>query len=224
MLMDYQAKYAAFRAAKIIELFGPPPILGTESLGVYEKILAGLGEDFAPRSTAEMMLVRDFADVSWEIFRYRRYKVLLLERRVRQLRETQAQREKARARIGEGSRQRKAEDVDQPRTKLERMEDLEDVAANSIRDVDEILAKGAEELEYARAFESAMKQIQMIEMMENFKAAERESILRQLALFKDGWGGHLRHVWCRLEREYQEANQQPNQHEIPTLPFSEAAE
>jgi hypothetical protein len=131
MLMDYEAKHAAFRAAKMIELFGPPPILGTESLGVYEKILAGLGEDFAPRSTAEMMFVRDFADVSWEMFRYRHYKVLVLERRLRQLREAQAQRQKARAQKEQGSQGRKAQDVNQPQTKLERIDELEEVVGNS---------------------------------------------------------------------------------------------
>jgi hypothetical protein len=171
-----------------------------------------------------MMLVRDYADVSWEMFRYRRYKVLVLERRVRRLREAQARREKATAQIRQGNEQRKVEDVDQPQTKLERIDELEDVAVNSICDVDEILDKGAQELEYARAFESAMKEIQMIEMMENFKTAQRESILRQLAVFKDGWGGHLHQVWCRLEREYQEANPQLKGPKQPDFPFSEAAE
>src|SRR5437879_4496630 len=97
MKMDYEAEYAALRAAKMIELFGPPAILRIESREIYDKILAGLGEDFGPNSTAEMMLVREFADVSWEMFRYRRFKMLLLERKVRMLREMQAQQGKRRA-------------------------------------------------------------------------------------------------------------------------------
>jgi hypothetical protein len=94
----------------------------------------------------------------------------------------------------------------------------------ALRDVNEILAKGEKELEYASAFESALKQIQMIEMMEHLKAAERESILRQLALFKDGWDGHLRRVWFRLEKEYQEAHPELKGPDQPDLPFLEAAE
>lgn len=204
MKMDYESRYAAFRAAKMIELFGQPPLLNSESLEVYKKFLAGLGEDFGPKSTVEMMWVRDFADVSWEMFRLRRFKVQVLERKVQELRVMLATREKERAKGVRASSLAHAPENDEPQTKLERVAELDQIANDGADDVDEILANGAEEVEYVMAFEWTLKRIQIIEMMENFKMAARESILRQLEDFKNGWGGHVQRVWGRLEKEYQQ--------------------
>jgi hypothetical protein len=200
--MDYEAQHAMFRAEKMLALFGPAPLLQIEPTDVYKKMLAGLGEDFAPRSTAEMMFVRDFADISVEIFRYRLFKVGLLESR--SFKERNAQLGKATARA-EVTRPSCIEpESNEPLTKAERAIELAVVGIDGLGDVDEILAAREAQAKYMQALQLFLNKIETIEVLESRKVAQRDRILRQLEKFKEGWGGHLHRVFGRLEREYSE--------------------
>ena len=65
--------------SKLRKLLGPAPVLSSESLKAYNAILSGLMEAMKPNNFVLEMLVADLADWTWEIKRYKRYKVLLAE-------------------------------------------------------------------------------------------------------------------------------------------------
>jgi hypothetical protein len=56
---------------RIQAMFGKPPVLSTENLGVYEFILLDIAKEIRPRTTFEWFWVKDLADIIWEIRRYR---------------------------------------------------------------------------------------------------------------------------------------------------------
>jgi hypothetical protein len=64
---------------KLRKLLGPAPVLSSESRKAYDAILSGLMEAVKPNDFVLEMLVTDLADWTWEIKRYKRYKVLLAE-------------------------------------------------------------------------------------------------------------------------------------------------
>src|SRR5580704_7477577 len=229
--MGQESQYSAFQAAKMVALCGAPAILSSESLECYKKLLAGLAEDFRPKTYLERVLIRNFVDESWNIFRVQRFKASVLERRVDEIRKLQSERDKAQAQK-EASAQGRVEEIVKGQTERERADEMEDIIFNSIADVDNILATRPEDLEYARAFELSIKTYQELDLMETRAIRRRDAILRQLEHCKEGWGGHLHKVWMRDQVEYQEATraadeklkQQRNQEAAPNASFPEAAE
>jgi hypothetical protein len=220
--MDYEAQHAMFRAEKMLALFGPAPLLQIEPTDVYKKMLAGLGEDFAPRSTAEMMLVRDLADISVEIFRYRLFKVGLLESRIFKERNARLGKATARAEVTRPSCFEP--ESNEPLTKAERAIELAVIAIDGVGEVDEILAARETQAKYMEPLQLFLNKIETIEVLESRKVAQRDRILRQLEKFKEGWGGHLHRVFGRLEREYSEEYYKKNPQARPQsveVPLSE---
>jgi len=65
--------------SKVKKLFGPSPVLSSESLKGYNAIWEGLMEAIQPEDFVLAVLVTDLADATWEMKRYRRHKVLLAE-------------------------------------------------------------------------------------------------------------------------------------------------
>ena len=64
----------------VVALLGPPPLLSTEDPQVYHDLLSRVVRAAAPRHMIDWILVRDFVDLTWEIQRIRRYKVMVIER------------------------------------------------------------------------------------------------------------------------------------------------
>jgi hypothetical protein len=62
--------------AKIKQLFGPPPVLSTESEKEYDEILAAFVDDYRPQDMLELSLIRHLTNFTWEAMRYTRYKTL----------------------------------------------------------------------------------------------------------------------------------------------------
>jgi len=58
--------------AEIAHIFGQPPVLSTENRQAYDELMTQLALEWKPRNITEWMFVRDFTDISWEIFRHRR--------------------------------------------------------------------------------------------------------------------------------------------------------
>jgi hypothetical protein len=81
--------------AEINNLCGPPPVLSSENLEAYQRLLFGLFETIQPRDTLEQLLVRGLADSFWEILRYTRHKTLSIERKHRQTLEGRAHQQHA---------------------------------------------------------------------------------------------------------------------------------
>jgi hypothetical protein len=56
------------------DLFGKPPLLASEDANLYDAILSRAVVAARPRDPFEWMLLKDYVDLSWEIFRLRRAK------------------------------------------------------------------------------------------------------------------------------------------------------
>ena len=54
------------------DLFGPPPIFEGEDAGAYNEIVDRVFNAVGPTDFVEEIWVRDLADVTWEMFRWRR--------------------------------------------------------------------------------------------------------------------------------------------------------
>jgi len=60
-------------------LFDDPPLIGGEKREDYEKLLSLIAAAINPRDEVVWVLARDFADLSWEIRRERKYKVQIIK-------------------------------------------------------------------------------------------------------------------------------------------------
>jgi hypothetical protein len=61
-------------APAMLDLFGKPPLLASEDANLYDAILSRVVAAARPRDPFEWMLLKDYADLAWEIFRLRRAK------------------------------------------------------------------------------------------------------------------------------------------------------
>src|ERR1700756_3156280 len=77
-----QADTAA-KLARLERLCGRFPVLSSENRQDYEELLISLLEHHTPRNFLGERLIKYLADEEWEIGRYKRHKVLLMERRFR---------------------------------------------------------------------------------------------------------------------------------------------
>ena len=83
MTYESQTSRTSADVAEFLQLFGPPPVLSSESIEAYELIMARLLECYAPQDFMEQLLVKEIADSTWEVTRNMRHKTLVMERRVR---------------------------------------------------------------------------------------------------------------------------------------------
>ena len=81
--------------ARLERLCGRFPVLSSENRQDYEELLICLLGHHTPRNFLGERLIKYLADEEWEIGRFKRHKVLLMERRFRARLAFQAYREKA---------------------------------------------------------------------------------------------------------------------------------
>ena len=62
-------------------MFGPPPLLPGEDAAVYDAFCAGICAAVNPIDMVEEILVNDVASLEWEVLRWRRWKLSLIEAR-----------------------------------------------------------------------------------------------------------------------------------------------
>jgi hypothetical protein len=61
--------------AEIRALWGEPPLLATENLDQYYALVIELVREVGPTDCIEWLWVKDIADLTWDVLRYRRMKV-----------------------------------------------------------------------------------------------------------------------------------------------------
>ena len=61
-----------------LQLFSKPPLLVSESKDDFADFAAALTEEIAPRGIVERIFLRDFAAIEWDILRYRRCKIAIV--------------------------------------------------------------------------------------------------------------------------------------------------
>ena len=62
-----------------MSLFGRAPILKGEDSEAYDALFARISMDVKPTDIIEEIWIRDVADLTWEILRWRKLKIILLE-------------------------------------------------------------------------------------------------------------------------------------------------
>jgi hypothetical protein len=70
---------SATRPVERWAVFGCPPILGSEKLTDYNELFAIVFETMKPADILEEILVTDYVDLTWEVFRWRRLKAFLID-------------------------------------------------------------------------------------------------------------------------------------------------
>jgi hypothetical protein len=72
------AEICTHMPAAIRDLLGKPPLLANEDPNQYDAVLAALAREVKPNGVTECLLVKDIADLTWEILRYRRIKAAIV--------------------------------------------------------------------------------------------------------------------------------------------------
>lgn len=80
-LNDAKALVETHVPAEICDLWGKPPLLATESPKQYYALLVELVREVKPSDIIEWLWVKDVADLTWDILRYRRLKAAYLKDR-----------------------------------------------------------------------------------------------------------------------------------------------
>ena len=64
--------YYSLVPPEISAILGKPPVLAVESLDAYKALFVAIARERRPRASLEWLLVRDIADMDWQIQRLRR--------------------------------------------------------------------------------------------------------------------------------------------------------
>jgi hypothetical protein len=175
--------------AQLEELFGKPPVLpGSESMSAYQKMMRLFAEDFQPQSFFEIKLMKELTDGTWEAARWSRHRVLLLDRKDRDRRETEAKHRKEWAAKKAAMAKRVAAE------KADRAKEPEEVLDHLVEDCDAILLEPATELDHNRALETILLPQEKLMKMEAADLAKCDRALRQLEWYREGLDHRLRAV------------------------------
>ena len=82
-LHNNKASIETLVPAEIRDMLGNPPLLATEDPNHYEALLTELAREVRPSDFIEWLWVKDIADLTWDIFRYRRIKASYVDGRFR---------------------------------------------------------------------------------------------------------------------------------------------
>jgi hypothetical protein len=165
----------AAKLARLERLCGRFPVLSrSEDRQDYEQLLLTLLEYYQPRNSLGERLIKYLADEEWEISRFKRHKILLMERRFRARLIFQAYREKA-AKEDKAALAKKL--AEQPPSHFTLPEEaLEGV----IPEVDAMLLRPAEELDHARALEVGIVYFERLDRLLNAAIVRRNAILADI--------------------------------------------
>jgi len=210
------------------KLFGPAPVLSTESLKNYNAILKSLREAIKPDDFVMEILVIDLADATWEIQRCKRLKVLVadykhLEQQEEKVKEyfnqrrreraaKQAEAVKAKEEAAPSDDAVEAEQLGQsaaPTSQVDRMLELEVVISETKDEVDDILSDAADELEQFATLKSEITYYERFDRLQAIAMRRREDVLVQMRLYREGLDQRARQASDEIiEAEFQETNEE----------------
>jgi hypothetical protein len=197
MAQDPQVRPSTgMNVAEFRQLLGPPPVLRAECAQSYDEIIGRLMECLAPRDFMEQMLIREFADCTWEMARYTRHKTLALERGFSEYLEFPGQ---------DALAERLAEHNREP-----------DNVRDGLIDEDEAIAV---ELDTAHALQRSLGYHERLDKLLITATARRNNVLEQIERYRDGLGHPLRQVSDQIiEAESNGVEGQPKQLGAPLVP------
>ena len=161
--------------ARLERLCGGFPVLSSENRQDYEELLISLLEAYWPRNFLGERLIKYLADEEWEVARYKRHKIFLIERRFQARLAYQAYREKAaqehKAALAKTLAEHQAAPLRLPEEALDGL----------IAKIDAMLLGPAQELDHARALEVGIVYFQHLDRLLNAAIARRNAILADIA-------------------------------------------
>lgn len=202
--------------AELRQLFGPPPVLRSETTQSYDEIMTRLMEGFAPRNFIQQIYIKELADCTWEMARYTRHKTLTMEARFQQRLEFQTQRQRAAAQskdtFAKGQARQGREAATTP----------DDVLDGLVKEIDDILLKPVAELAHVCALEVVLVKLERVNKLLNAARARRNNILEQIEAYKAGLGQRLRRISDKIiATESAAVAAQPKQVAEPLVPPGE---
>jgi hypothetical protein len=173
-------------------LFGPPPVLSSESEGLYYELLLRWMRCLSPRDFAEQILIKDIADETWNIMRFRRHKNLTIEsthqaklQAEARNREMQAQWRKQFQDIAAGKKGESGPDV---------ASEAVEVIETTTKELDELLKKVPEEIEHAAAMKADIAYYDKLNKLEGESFKRREDLFQQLENYRANLGLEARRM------------------------------
>jgi hypothetical protein len=207
--------------SKLKALFGPPPVLSSESEERYYDIMSRMMTCLSPRDFTEHLLVKDIVDATWEMMRLARHKTLAIERKLRiqiafqaRRRESQKEQREEFKRILSG----------QKGTEVERASDLVDVIDHTVMDVEKILGRTPQELDHAAALQESIDYQEQLDGPYIEAMARRNDTLEQLERYRDNLGQAASWISDELIDAEYSVVAPVVQNEVPLAPTGPGAE
>jgi hypothetical protein len=213
---EIQTESTATDLDELKKLFGPPPVLSSESTGTYYAIMAAFVKCFAPGDFMVQMFMKDLTDSTWEVMRYTRHKTLAMERKYRQGLEYKAARVKEAAERKRLAAPVKKDDEDcTPGEK--RSFELVEVFESTVDDQKKILDTPPTELDHARALQDGIEYYERLDALLGEAIARRNDVLEQIGLYRQVLSDQLRRVSDDIiDAEFSETKPE----EVPLVPSS----
>ena len=177
-----------FRELK--QMFGPAPVLSSESVAGYNKMLFRLLEAMRPRDFMERILIKQGADATWEVIRYARLKSEHMQLKFRQLAELEQHAgsehskpvpEHAGAQAGQSTQSAAAQGA---MPAAGGVAGAQDNAAASV--------KSPTFADHAQALEHGIDHVERLEKLLKGAVARRNDILGQIERYRNNLGGFNR--------------------------------
>jgi hypothetical protein len=158
---------------EIRRLCGPPPVLSSENVKAYDTMLLRLIESLQPHDFFEGLLIKHIADYTWEIIRYNRHEILLMERGHRRHLDSRAQRIKAAA------QNKRAQAGSEPPA---------DAMHAALKEIEAMMLQPPTEADHAEALEGGIDYAERLDEMRNTATVRRDRSLQQLEQKKEVFG------------------------------------
>ena len=170
-------------------MFGPAPVLSSENVAGYNKMLFRLLEAMRPRDFMERILIKQGADATWEVIRYARLKSEHMQLKFRQLAELEQHAGWETANACPSTRARKqARARNPPPRKAQCPQQVGCwVAGTAVASV-----KSPNFADHAQALEHGIDHVERLEKLLKGAVARRNDILGQIERYRNNLGGSTR--------------------------------
>jgi hypothetical protein len=218
MKSNSKSKLSKRGLKKMRPMFGPPPVLRTESHVQYKVLLDQYIELFDPQDILELTLITHLVNDVWLIKRYLRHQTLGIERWHQQSLAFQTQRYQSQ----DARKERQAREKTEARTlkpaDIAELVHLEDNFDSVINDVDEIADRRPAELEHNRALEQGSAFQELLDKWLTTAMVRFNKTLELLEHYREGLGQRLRQVADQIiDAEYKEVAPSSEQIAAPPL-------
>src|SRR5262249_40882235 len=203
---------------KMRAMFGPPPVLRSESHVQYLAIFDRYTELFDPQDILELTLITHLVKDIWLIKRYMRHQTLGIERWHQQSLAFQTQRYQSQDARKERHATEKAEARTLKPADITELVHLEDNIDTVVNDVDEIVDRRPAELEHNHALEQGSAFQEQLDRWLTTATVRFNKTLELLEHYREGLGQRLRQVTDQIiDADYNEIAPRSEQITAPSL-------